>query len=106
LGTDTRDTVVPTVRGFKLVARVSSADLEAIRPALERALPDGSVKEADGELLVEAEMSGQSAKDLNRALLSSLRRTERRTRLRAEWTSEDGTRERYFDYVLKNTSRA
>jgi hypothetical protein len=53
-------------------------------------------KEGD-ELLVEAEMEGASAKELNRTLLSALRKFEN-----AEWTSGDTT-ERYFDYVLMKT---
>jgi hypothetical protein len=36
-------------------------------------------------------------------LLSALRKVEKRTTLRAEWTSEDGNTERFFDYVLKKT---
>jgi len=27
----------------------------------------------------------------------------KRTTLRAEWTSDDGTTQRFFDYVLKRT---
>lgn len=47
-------------------------------------------------------MEGPSTKELNRTLLSALRRANKRTTLRAEWTSGDTT-ERYFDYVLKKT---
>ena len=85
---------------------MSSSNPEAIRPALEEAITKGSVKEAGGEFVVEAVMDGETAKDLNRSLLSALRRVEKRTRLRAEWTSEDGTTERFFDYVLKKTTKA
>jgi hypothetical protein len=60
-----------------------------------------SPQEGD-EFLVEAEMEGATAKELNRTLLSALRKVEKRTTLRAEWTSGDTT-ERYFDYVLKKT---
>ena len=49
-------------------------------------------------------MEGTAAKEVNRTLLSALRRVEKRTRLRAEWTSDDGTTFRFFDYVLKRTS--
>ena len=45
--------------------------------------------------------AGESAKELNRSLLSALRRAEKKTRLRSQWTAPDGTVERYFDYVLK-----
>jgi hypothetical protein len=50
-------------------------------------------------------MTGSSARDLNRSLLSDLRRGERRTRLRAEWTG-GGLPERFFDYVSKGTRPA
>jgi hypothetical protein len=49
-------------------------------------------------------MEGASAKELNRTFLSALRKAGKRTTLRAEWTSGDTT-ERYFDYVLKKTSK-
>jgi hypothetical protein len=55
--------------------------------------------------MVEAELSGKSARDLNRMLLSQLRRAERRTRLRAEWTS-NGVAERFFDYVSKGKRKS
>jgi hypothetical protein len=50
-------------------------------------------------------MEGASARQLNRALLSALRKVEKKTTLRAEWTSSDNTTERFFDYVLKKTIR-
>ena len=90
---------------FKLIARVSSSNPQAIRPVLENLVTQGSVKEIDEEFIVEAEMKGESAKELNRSLLSSLRRVEKRTRLRAEWTSDDGIIQRFFDYVLKETNK-
>jgi hypothetical protein len=63
----------------------------------------GSVKKVGEEFVVEGEMKGTSAKELNRSLLSALRRVEKKTRLRAEWTSDNNTTERFFDYVLKKT---
>lgn len=90
---------------FRLVAQVSSSNPPAVRPVLEKLIATGSVKEADGEFMIEAEMEGGSAKELNRSLLSALRRVEKKTRLRAKWTAEDGTNQRFFDYVLKKTSR-
>jgi hypothetical protein len=48
-------------------------------------------------------MERDSARDLNRTFLSALRKVEKRTTLRAEWVSADGTSERFFDYVLKKT---
>ena len=94
-----------TDRRFRVAARVSSADLDAVRPVLERFLPGIPVRREGDELVVEAVVGGTTAKELNRDLLSSLRRVERRTRLRAAWTAPDGTVERYFDYVLKTTVR-
>jgi hypothetical protein len=76
---------------------------ETIRHAIDQLAAKGSVKKEGDEFVVEAEMEGASAKELNRTLLSALRKVEKRTTLRAEWTSEDGTSERFFDYVLKKT---
>jgi hypothetical protein len=91
---------------FKLSARVSSSNPQAIRPVLENLITQGSVQEVKEEFQVEAGMEGESAKELNRFLLSSLRRIEKRTRLRAEWTSDDGITQKFFDYVLKSTSES
>ena len=88
---------------FKLKARVSSSNPRAIQPALEGLVTKGSVRKEGDEFIVEAEMEGTSAKELNRTLLSALRRVEKKTRLRAEWTSNNNTTERFFDYVLKKT---
>lgn len=90
-------------RRFALSARVSSNSQEAVETALRKLLPAASIRKQEGEFFVEAEMEGGDAKELNRSLLSALRRAERRTRLRAEWTSEDGETYRFFDYVLKKT---
>jgi hypothetical protein len=93
---------------YSLRARVSTDDPGAVRPVLERWVSShGTVAPSDtaGEFLVETRVEGPSARDLNRALLSELRRAEKRTRLRAEWTAE-GTTERFFDYVPKGTKRA
>jgi hypothetical protein len=84
---------------FDLVADVSSADSAAIEPLL-RGLVNGEISPTADGFHVEAMLYGESAQDLNRLLLSALRRVERRTRLRAEWTA-DGVTERFFDYVPK-----
>lgn len=88
------------MKSFRLLARISSSSPEAVEPVLRKLIMRGSVKKEGGEFVVEAEMKGSSAKELNRELLSALRRKEKRTRLRAEWTFGKTT-ERYFDYVLK-----
>ena len=86
---------------FKLKARVSSSNPLAIQPALERLITKGSITKDGDEFLVEAEMEGTNAKELNRSLLSELRKVEKKTRLGAEWTSASNTTEDFFDYVLK-----
>ncbi|MGA3152361.1 MAG: hypothetical protein ACLPN6_25775 [Streptosporangiaceae bacterium] len=89
---------------FQLTADVSTADPAAIGPLL-RQLVAGSITETADGFHVEAAMTGPAARDLNRSLLSALRRAERRTRLRAEWTA-GGMTERFFDYVPKGTRPA
>ncbi|MFZ0863288.1 MAG: hypothetical protein WB781_02455 [Candidatus Sulfotelmatobacter sp.] len=87
---------------FKLHARINRSDAETIRQALDQLATNGSVRKEGEEFIVEAQMEGASAKELNRTLLSALRKVEKRTTLRAEWTSGETT-ERFFDYVLKKT---
>jgi hypothetical protein len=88
---------------LKLKAIVRRSDAGTIRHALELLPATSSVKEADDEFVVEAAMEGTSARELNRAFLSALRKVEKRTTLRAEWTSDDGTVEKFFDSALKAT---
>jgi len=74
---------------------------QTIRHALEQLAAKGSSRKAGDEFIVAAEMEGASARELNRTFLSALKKVEKRTTLYAEWTSDDGTTERFFDYVLK-----
>lgn len=96
-----------TDRKFLLSARVDTDSPSSVEPVLKRLAKGGTVERgvSRGEFVVKVEMTGGSSKDLNRALLSELRRAEKKTRLRAEWTSLDGTVERYFDYVLKKATK-
>ncbi len=90
---------------FRLVARVSSANPSAIREPLVRFVGhQGLVTSTDDGFVVDSQLEGTTARDLNRQLLSELRRVEKRTRLRAEWTAE-GTTERFFDYVPKGVRK-
>jgi len=91
-------------RKFVLAARVSTDNPKAVAPVLAQLLPRGSVKTEGGEFVLHATLHGDSARDLNRELLTALRRAERKTRLRAEWTA-GGTTERFFDYVPKGTRK-
>jgi hypothetical protein len=65
---------------------VSSDDLAAVRPVLAQMIGDAAVTETRDGLLVQGAMGGADAREVNRRLLSALRRAEKRTRLRAEWT--------------------
>jgi len=90
-------------RKYALDAMVDTDNPVPVRKALRGILGSDAVEpgEKPGEFHVRLEMAGESAKDLNRDLLSALRRVEKKTRLRAEWTAMDGTVYRFFDYVLK-----
>lgn len=84
---------------FELTADVSSDDPLAIEPVLRAVAGLRITPSADG-FHIEGCMAGQSARDLNRALLSALRRAERRTRIRSQWSLGEATF-RFFDYVPK-----
>ena len=85
---------------FRLNGDVSSENLDAIRPVLAQLL-DGQVTPTADGLHLDGLMEGADARDVNRRLLSALRRIERRTRLRAEWTAA-GVTYRFFDYAFKS----
>ena len=91
------------MRRFRLIAKVSSDDPDGIAAVLERLAGKlGTVERSADGFAIDAEIDGESARDLNRELLSALRAGVKKTRLRAEWTC-GGVTERYFDYVLKKT---
>lgn len=91
---------------FQLSAMVSSASPAAVRAPIERVLgPKARVEPVDDGFKLEAVLVGESAKELNRQLLSEMRRAEKKTRLRAAWTS-GGVTEKFFDYVPKGTKKA
>ena len=90
---------------FKLVALVSSNSPSTIKPVLERIVGcRGSVKETDRGIEIQAELEGESAREINRAILSQLRKVEKKTRIRAEYTCGSIT-ERFFDYSLRGAKR-
>ena len=86
---------------FKLHARVHRADAETIRLALAELGAEAKIMQESDEFIIDADVDGESAKDLNRRLLSALRRVHKRATLRARWTSPANLTESYFDYVLK-----
>ena len=89
---------------FELTANVSTENPQAIRRVLEELVEHGTVTPAEDGLEIKAKMIGESARDLNRTLLSALRKVEKKTRLRAEWAFGK-TVERFFDYSLKGSTR-
>jgi hypothetical protein len=90
---------------FKLSACISSDNPLAIKSVLERIIGNkGIVKLTSEGFEVNAELEGESARDLNRMLLSEMRKVEKKTRIRAEWTAGNTT-EDFFDYVPKSTRK-
>src|SRR5271157_4720473 len=87
-------------RKFSLLGRVRTSNLRGVKQALLELVPEDSITQTEEGFLVKAELGGASARELNRTLLSALRRIEKKTALHAEWTS-DGMTERFFDYVPK-----
>jgi hypothetical protein len=93
------------VTRFSLIGDISSDSPAAVRPVITEVIEDATVTEVNDGLHVVGTLEGADARDVNRRLLSALRRAERRTRLRAEWTG-DGQVYRFFDYVPKSTRPA
>ena len=90
---------------FKFQARVARADRAAIEQALAALGAEFTLAQPCEDFTIEGEVEGESAKDLNRRLLSALRKTQKRATLRAQWRSSGNLVESYFDYVLKKTTR-
>jgi hypothetical protein len=92
-------------RPFTLTARIRTTDPAALQIVLATLIPHGVVTPTSEGFLVEAALEGTSARDLNRLLLSALRRIDRRATLHAAWTSE-GTTEHFFDYTARGMRSA
>ena len=98
---------------FHLIGTVSSDNVGSIFPVLRDFLGEDAMIEAGGDagepgshvgqFRVEADLQGGSSKELNRSLLSALRKVEKRTGLRSAWSC-GGKVDQYFDYVLKKVS--
>ena len=85
---------------FELNGNVRSQSPDQIHVALKTLLPDAHIEETEMGWSVHAQLQGESAQELNRMLLTGLRKVDRHTTLRAEWTA-NGSVERFFDYVFK-----
>ncbi len=94
-----------TKKTFTLTARISTDNPKAIKPILEGLVSKDSITPTDDGFSVNATMQGESARELNKTLLSALRQVQRKTRLRSEWKSGNTT-ERFFDYVPKGIQKA
>ncbi len=98
--------VTMSVKIYKLKAQVSSNNPKSVLQVVKRCVGGKGEVVLKGELIeVNAELEGESAKDLNRSLLSEMRKIEKKTRLRAEWTSNNIT-EKFFDYVSKSVKES
>jgi hypothetical protein len=84
-------------KSFKLVARIGSKSPQKIKPVLHKLIGKGTIRQEGADFFVDGELEGTSSRDLNRVLLSGLRRVERKTALHAEWTCGKKT-EKFFDY--------
>jgi hypothetical protein len=90
---------------FTLVADITTTNQEAVEKVLLKLVGVNALMITEGGFKVKTKMEGESARELNRSLLSALRRVEKQTTLRAEWTF-DGTTERFFDYVAKGIRKS
>jgi hypothetical protein len=87
-------------RRFDLDADVRSASPQEVLAALRDLSPGAAIETTETGLRVRVQIEGKGTRELNRGVLTALRRVERRTTLRAEWASGT-TVERFFDYVPK-----
>ncbi|HEY9164688.1 MAG TPA: hypothetical protein VIS48_00855 [Candidatus Kryptonia bacterium] len=90
---------------FKLIADVSTIDPKKLESVLIDIIgADGIIRTEKG-FKISKTFEGQSARELNRGLLSNLRRVVKSTTMRSEWTHGILT-ERFFDYVPKGIREA
>lgn len=90
---------------FTLKASVSSDNPSAVKTVIEKVIgTTGTVSQKADLLEINAVLEGESARELNRTLLSEMRRAEKKTRMRSEWSSGN-TVESFFDYVPKGSHR-
>jgi hypothetical protein len=94
------------VRKFTLSASVKTANPTLIKGVLKRVIGSkGIVKRTNEGFEIHAKLEGTTARDLNRDLLSEMRRAVRKTRLRSEWSSGK-TVQKFFDYASKGNRKS
>jgi len=89
---------------YELTANVSTDSPQAIKRVLEELFEGGTVTATEEGFQIKAKVVGESARGLNRTVLSALRKVEKKTRLRAEWAFGKKV-ERFFDYVPKGSRK-
>ena len=82
---------------FSFVADIGTRDPERIEPILVDFIGVDGILRTDYGFRVRSTLEGPNARELNRKLLSLLRRVEQTATLEAEWTN-NGTTERFVDY--------
>ena len=82
---------------YAFVADIGTQNPERIEPILVNFIGVDGILRTDYGFRVRSTIEGPNARELNRKLLSLLRRVEQNARLEAEWT-HNGTTERFVDY--------
>ncbi len=90
---------------FKLVADISTSDPKKIEPILSDLIGVDGILRTESGFKITKTFEGQSARELNRGLLSNLRRVVKSTTMHSEWTHGKSV-ERFFDYVPKGIREA
>ncbi len=85
---------------FKFVADISTSDPKKLESVLSDLIGVGGILRVPNGFKIMKTFEGQSARELNRGLLSNLRRVVKSTTMRPEWTHGKSV-ERFFDYVPK-----
>jgi hypothetical protein len=85
---------------FKLKALINDSKDRAVQNAWNQLCAAAKVKKVRGAFAVSAEIEGTSAGELNEKLLSALRTLRKRTKIAAEWTSDDDSTQTFFDHRL------
>jgi hypothetical protein len=90
---------------FRLSAHITSRNPSKVSPILAKLIKGkGTIRSIESGFEVQANLQGESARTLNRTILSEMRKVERRTTIRAEWASGELV-EKFFDYVPKGTRK-
>ena len=87
-----------------LRARVISDSPEIVGRFLADTFGAATISSDGADWVVRATIDGKNAREANRTFFAQLKRVERKTHVRTEWTHA-GVTERFFDYVPQGTGR-